>query len=116
MPENQPKPLTDNDLDAMIETPTKVRLAQSQVMSIRLSSDELRMLAAEAARSDMTVGALIKRAALDAAELHRYSTKPEATFGFSVSGQGVSGNALPRYDVGASNGAVVSHVPLATAS
>jgi len=117
MPENQAKPLTDDALGSMVETPTKARLSNSQVVSIRLSADELRMLAAEAARSDMTVGALIKRAAIDAAELRRYSTKPEVSFGFSVSGQGLSGmNVLPRYEGRASSGAIVDQGPVATAS
>ncbi|MGH2632611.1 MAG: hypothetical protein ACRDG3_04305 [Tepidiformaceae bacterium] len=106
MPESRAKPLTDSALDAMIESPTNVRLGQSQVMSIRLSAAELRKLADEAARSEMTVGALIKRAALDAAESRKYSSKPEAKFGFSVSGQGVSGTqGMPRYTVAASVGA-----------
>jgi len=96
MQEDQPTPLTDSDIESMTEVPTRVRLAPSQVMSIRFSADELRALADEAARCGLTVGLLVKRAALDAALLHTYSATPEVKFGFSGLGQGVSGATVPQ--------------------
>jgi len=87
----------------MHEEKTSVRLAQSQVMSVRFSGDELRMLSAEAARSGMTVGALVKRAALDAAGMHIYSKKPEVQFSFSGSGQAAIGTTpVATYQSGGS--------------
>ena len=65
---NRPSQLSDDDITTMREEPITVRIASSQVMSVRFSAEELRKLAAEAAQSGITVGALVKRAALDAAK------------------------------------------------
>jgi hypothetical protein len=99
MPED-PKPLTSRQAAGMLATGDRVRLAASHVMSVRLSSNELRLLANESARVGMTVGAFIKRAALDAAESRRFSG-PTIDFGVMVAGIAVNGAQIVTVDVGA---------------
>jgi hypothetical protein len=72
--QEDPRPLTEEELSAVQPDDVRVRLARSQVFSVRLSAAELRTIADEAGRLGLTAGAFIKRAAMDAAEVHRYST------------------------------------------
>jgi hypothetical protein len=109
MPGPKPRPLSETDVESMHEEKTSIRLATSQVMSIRFTSGELRKLSGEAAASGMTVGALVKRAALDATETHRYSTKPEGQFyisgGYGHATLGTKGMTV--YQTAGSNVSVV---------
>lgn len=98
--QRDPRPLTESQAEAMQEAPTKVRLAKSQVLSIRLSDDELRLLAREARRSHLTVGALIKKAAMDAARTHRFSP-PELNMDFAHSGMMMKGSQEQRLNAAA---------------
>lgn len=77
-------PLTEEEIATLPEIQVEVRLAKSHVLSIRLSDQELRALAYEARRVGITTGALIKRAALDAAEMHRFSAPTPVSFGLKT--------------------------------
>jgi hypothetical protein len=69
----------------------EVRLAKSQVISVRLSDQELRLLASEARSAAMTVGAFIKHAAMEAARVHRFTQPAAITFGMQNGGIGFAG-------------------------
>lgn len=105
--QDTPKPLTAQDIETMEELPTTAQLAPSQVLSIRLNSDELRTLSHEAHLVGLKVGTFIKRAALDAALVHRFSGPPPVTFGFGMGGEGYSGFQAPRPLAGSAGAATV---------
>ncbi|MEX0784574.1 MAG: ribbon-helix-helix protein, CopG family [Dehalococcoidia bacterium] len=85
--QDEPRPLTDDEIGNVVEdTDVRPRLARTQVLSIRLSDDELRLIAEEARQTRMTVGAFIKRAALDTAQFARISTRLPVQFALSVEG------------------------------
>lgn len=82
----KPHPLTDLDAAAMQPEDVKVTVGVSQVLSVRFNADELRLLAKEASCAGLTVGALVKRAAIDAAKLKSYSRPPLVQYGFPSGG------------------------------
>ncbi len=93
----QEEPLTDADLERYEEEPLQAVLARSQVFSIRLTADELRIVANEARLVRMTVGTFIKKAALDAAAMRRFSQPCDVSFGFQSPGIGVQGIQVTPY-------------------
>ncbi len=104
---DKPHPLSLDDIDSLQEVSAEVRLAKSQVFSIRLNDEELKLLAREAHALDIKVGAFIKRAALDAASVGRYSSSHLVQFGFQETGVAYAGYPSKRGDAAASGVAEV---------
>jgi hypothetical protein len=98
---DKPRPLSLEDIDSMEEVLADVRLAKSQVFSIRLNDKELKLLAREAHALHMKVGAFIKRAALDAATVGKYSSSHVVQFGFQETGIAYAGYPSKREDAAA---------------
>jgi hypothetical protein len=74
------------------------------VFSVRLSAAELRTIAEEAGKLGLTAGAFIKRAAMDAAEVHRYSAP-------SVMSVGIAGTGFVVLDDAAATAALTVDAP-----
>ena len=69
----------DVDLADVEETPTEITIADTQVLSIRLNAEELRLLARAAREANLKVGVYIKRSALAAAGSEPRRRSPSRT-------------------------------------
>ncbi len=103
--QDEPHPLRPEELEPNIrESTTRATLAKSQVMSIRLSDAELRVVAGAARRANMSVGSFLKRAALEAAEFRRLEPAVSVEFGLSGDSLAYQGLNTSRPSAAASAG------------
>ena len=98
------KPMNQDEIAALEEETTDVRLSKSQIMSIRLNDRELRTLAAAANLAGLKVSAFIKQSALDAAETQRLALRPTVDFGVQGAGYAFTGFIPQLRDSGAPRG------------
>ncbi len=104
--QDEDRPLEEDEIDQWVETPMIVQLAKSHVMSIRLSGDELRLLAVRARDANLPVSTFIRDAAIAAASAPtRLASRAEIKFGLSAEGL-----ALGAYAPQPSAGGVPSYV------
>lgn len=94
MPDNEPRPLRDEDIADYEQVDVDLAPAKSHVFSIRLNADEMTELARAAGRAQMKLGSYIKRAALKAARSERLE-RTELSYGSQVAGVFISGGGAP---------------------